>query len=365
MQLRILHTESSPGWGGQEKRILLECLKLKERGHWFAIAGQPEGRLGEEARREGLAFFPVKMRSSFDPLALLTLMHLAKRERINIIHTHSSRDSWLGGVAGRLLGVPAVVRTRHVSIPVSSNPLNLVYRLPKRVATTALCSRELILKATGLSPGRVLVIPTGVELERFNPALSGEPFRREFGLKEGEKAVGIVAQLRGSKGHEHFVSAAERICYTHNDVRFFIVGDGHWRQLIAEDIKRRGLEGKVVMTGYREDIPEVMAGLDLLVIASIRTDGIPQSALQAMAMGLPVVGTEVGGIPEVLAPSGAGVLVPPAVPEALARAVKELLDDSARLREMGESGRRFVAAGFSLERMLDETERLYREVLGR
>ncbi|MFQ6110871.1 MAG: glycosyltransferase family 4 protein [Nitrospinota bacterium] len=364
MQLRVLHTESSPGWGGQEKRILLECLKLRERGHWFAIAGQPEGRLGEEARREGLRFFPVRMRSGFDALALLELMRLLRQERINIIHTHSSKDSWLGGIAGRLLRVPAIVRTRHVSIPVSSNPLNLVYRLPNRVATTARCSRELILKATGLSPERVRVIPTGVELEHFNPSISGEPFRQEFCLGEGEKAVGIVAQLRGSKGHEHFVAAAGRICERRDDVRFFIVGDGHWRELIAEDIKGKGLEGKVVMTGYRQDIPEVMAGLDLLVIASIRTDGIPQSALQAMAVGLPVIGTEVGGIPEVLAPSGAGVLVPPGDPEALARAVEELLDDPSRMGEMGERGRAFVAEGFSLERMLDETERLYLEALG-
>ncbi|OGL61796.1 MAG: hypothetical protein A3J27_10035 [Candidatus Tectomicrobia bacterium RIFCSPLOWO2_12_FULL_69_37] len=361
--LRVIHTEASRGLGGQEKRILLEAVSLRERGHGVLLVGQPDGLLRREAERAGVPFRSVRMRFVCDPAALWGLLRVFRGERPDIVHTHSSKDSWLAGVAGRLLGL-TVVRTRHVSIPVSGHRLNWAYRLPHLIMTTAERIRRMLVEGGLCEPSRVKVLPTGVDLARFREGIPPRLFREELALADGVPAVGIVAQLRKSKGHGHFLQAARRLRDGGSNARFFVVGDGHWRDIFREEARGLGvLDGTVAFLGYREDIPEVMAGLDLLVIASTRTEGVPQVALQAMAMGLPIVGTDVGGVPEVLLPSGAGVVVPAGDPRALAAAVQELLADPARRARMGEAGRAYVRERHSLERMLEETVHAYEEVL--
>ena len=359
----MVHTEASRGLGGQEKRILLEAVSLRGRGHDVLLVGQPDGLLRREAERAGVPFRPVAMRFVCDPAALWSFIRLFREVRPDIVHTHSSKDSWLAGLAGRMLGLP-VVRTRHVSIPVSGHRLNWAYRLPHLVMTTADRIRGMLVEEGVCDQSRVKVLPTGVDLSRFREGIPPCVFRGEVGLPEGVPAVGIVAQLRQSKGHEHFLRAARLLRDRGSNARFFVVGDGHWRDIFREEARRLGvLDGTVAFLGYREDIPEVMAGLDLLVIASTRTEGIPQVALQAMAMGLPIVGTDIGGVPEAIRPSGAGVVVPVGDPPALAAAVEGLLADPSRRARMGEAGRAFVRERHSLERMLEETVHAYEEVL--
>ena len=361
--LSVVHTEASRGLGGQEKRILLEAASFIERGHEALIVGQPDGKLRKEAEEEGVPFEPLRMRASWDALALGGLVRLIRKRRPDLIHTHSSKDSWLGGIAGRMLGVP-VVRTRHVSIPVSPHGLNWVYRLPRRVMTTADLTRNLLIDSKACAPGRVKALPTGVDFRRFHEGVSGEGFRREAGLEAGTPAVGIMAQLRGSKGHEEFLAAARILKDEGCAAKFFVGGGGEGRATYEAEAARLGLlDDAVVFIGYRTDVPEVMAGLDVLVIASTRTEGVPQVALQGMAMGLPIVGTDVGGVPEALRPSGAGVVVPSRDPAALADGIRRLLRDPAAREEMGRAGREYARRWFSLDKMVDDTLTLYEEAL--
>ncbi|MDP7166381.1 MAG: glycosyltransferase family 4 protein [Nitrospinota bacterium] len=361
--LNILHTEASPGLGGQEKRILLEAAFLRKRGHRVLVVGQPESLIGREAGQSGVPYRSVRMRTSWDPVAFARLLSLVREIRPDVIHTHSSKDSWLAGLVGRLLGVP-VVRTRHVSIPVSGHPFNWAYRLPSRIMTTADLTRRMLAEAGLCEFSKVSVLPTGVDISRFNGEVSGASFRAEFGVPDGIPVVGLVANLRKSKGVEHFLAAARLVKEEGNATRFFVVGEGHWGEIFQEQAKQLGLaDGTVTFTGYREDIPEVMAALDLLVIASTRTEGIPQVALQAMAMGVAIVGTDIGGIPEAILPAGAGIVVPPGDPDAMAGAVRELIREPGRFEQMGASGRSFVGEHHTIEKMLDETEQIYKEVV--
>lgn len=361
--LDILHTESSTGWGGQETRTVLEAEHLTRRGHRVRIAGPPGSGIEREARRRGLPFFPTPIRSVLDPTAYLRLVRFLRREKPLILHTHSSKDSWLAGLAGRRACVPVIFRTRHVSIPVRPQRLNPVYRLPDRIIVTAAAIRNDLVGRCGLAPDRVVPLPTGVDLQRFGPHVSGRAFREEFGLGAKTPAVGMVAQLRGSKGHDHFIQAARLLCRRKPDVKFFIVGNGRRRALIGEKIRSEGMQERVTMTGYREDIPNVMSALDVLVIASTRTDGIPQAGLQALATGVPVVGTQVGGIPEIVLDGETGLLVRPGDARALAEAIETLLDDPARRERMGRTGAQIARARYSLEAMLDALENLYLETL--
>ena len=349
--------------GGQEKRILLEATSLIERGHEVLLIGQPDGELKREANQAGVPFEPVRMSASWDLSALGELLKLIRKHRPDLMHTHSSRDSWLGGIAGRMLDVP-VVRTRHVSIPVSSHGLNWVYRLPHRIMTTAEHIRDILVDARACAPERIKVLPTGVDFRRFHEDVSGEGFRAEMGLGKDTPAVGMMAQLRSYKGHEYLLAAARLLKDEGCGARFFLGGDGESRGAYEEEARRLALlDGTVTFMGWRADVPEIMAGLDVLVIASTGTEGVPQVALQAMAMGLPVVGTDIGGVTEALAPSGAGVIVPPQDPAALASGIRGLLRAPARREKMGRLGREYVRRWFSHDKMVDETLALYEEAI--
>ncbi|MGH7312323.1 MAG: glycosyltransferase family 4 protein [Candidatus Rokuibacteriota bacterium] len=356
----ILHTESSVGFGGQEIRVLGETRWLLAHGWSALIACQPGSRLFGEARAAGLPVAAVAMRSALDLPALLALRRLMKAHGVRLVHTHSSIDSWLATPAAKSLGLP-VVRGRHVTIPVLRRRA-LVYRLADRVITSGEAVKAMIAHV-GVPPGRIDAIAAGYDPARFNAGVSGMAVREEFGL-EGP-VVGLVANLRGSKGHRYFLEAARVVLADLPATRFLVVGDG----VAFEEVRRRvhelGLQSQVIMTGFRRDIPEVMAALDVLVLPSIRSEAVSQVIVQALALGTPVVGTTVGGTPEVVRDGVSGRLVPPADVPALAAAILELLHDPSRARAMARAGQALVQARYTIDATMARTTSIYSELLGR
>jgi glycosyltransferase involved in cell wall biosynthesis len=355
----ILHTEASLGLGGQELRILAETRWLRTHGWGALVACQPGSGLLGEAKAAGVDVIAVRMRGAIDLGALWALRRLMKTRAVSLVHTHSSTDSWLGALAARSLGLP-VVRSRHVSIAIRSA---LGYRLADRIVASGEAVRALVV-AAGVPPERVVAIPPGVDTTRFHPAVSGAAVRDELSLGPGESLVGLVANIRGSKGHNVFLEAAREILAAAPRARFVIVGDG----VGYEDVRRRvsalGLAERVTMTGFRRDIPEVMAALDVLVLPSIRSEATSQVISQAFAVGTPVVATAVGGSPELVRDGETGRLVPPDDAHALARAVLEILRDPARARAMARAGQATVAARLTLDRSMARTAAVYRALLG-
>tara|TARA_A100001037_G_C15153857_1_gene641880 strand:+ start:4678 stop:5772 length:1095 start_codon:yes stop_codon:yes gene_type:complete len=359
--LKIIHTEASEGFGGQEKRILLESLSLIAKGHKILIVGQPNSRLGKEAESRSIPFCKLRMRFSWDLISFFKFIFLIFKYKPDLIHTHSSIDSWIGGLVGRLMRIP-VFRTRHVSVPIKGHTFNLVYRLPRKIFTTAEVIKKLLISSKSCDPSKIEVVPTGVDTSVFNRDISKSLFKSEMQVPEETLLVGMVAQLRGSKGHLDFLEAIRQL--SSEKARFYIIGDGEGRDLYEKKAAESNLlNSRVFFLGYREDIPTVMAGLDLLVIASTRTEGIPQVALQSMSMGVPIVGTNIGGVPEVLFPSKAGLVVPSKDSMALANGIRILLKNKKIRERMGNMGQEFVDRNFSLEKMIKRTLFFYEEVI--
>jgi glycosyltransferase involved in cell wall biosynthesis len=186
--------------------------------------------------------------------------------------------------------------------------------------------------------------------------------RRELGLDQTTPLLGMVAVLRSWKGHLVFLQALRRVHEKHPDVRAVLVGDGPFRSVIQDAIRCHGLERHVLLLGHREDVAETLSALDVVVSASTAAEGIPQALLQALAMRRPVVASDVGGIPEVIRPGDTGWLVPPGDPQVLGEAILEALADREGGQRMGERGRKMVEAEYSLERMGERMETLYRAV---
>jgi glycosyltransferase involved in cell wall biosynthesis len=298
------------------------------------------------------------MRHAVDAPAILSLRRLMRVRGARLVHTHSSVDSWVATLAAKSLGLP-VVRSRHVTIPVSRRRA-LVYRLANRVITSGEAVKA-VLVAAGVPAGKIVAIPPGIDPARFHPGVSGRAVRAELGVTG--RAVGLVANLRGSKGHRFFLDAARAVLRHAPDTRFLIVGAGIGGEDIRRRVREMGLDAHVIMTGFRRDIPDVMAALDVLVLPSVRSEASSQVISQALAVGTPVVATTVGGSPELITNGTTGRLVPPADAGALADAILALLRDPVAAAAMAAAGGALVRARYTLDAAMARTVAVYDELL--
>lgn len=356
--MRILHTEASCGWGGQEIRILEEASGLIARGHEVSVACPPHARLYTEAGRFGVQV--VSMPIEFKTRAgFFSLRNYLSTHPFDAVNTHSSADSWLTGLAcATLQQAPAIVRTRHISAPVSGNLFNRwLYRRAARVVTTGESLRLQLLAALQLDPGKVVSVPTGIDTRRFSPA-DKTSARITLGLDPAKRYLGIVATLRSWKGHAYLLDAFSRLGQT--DVHLLVVGDGPQLPAIREKIAALGIDARVSLAGQQTN-PEMWLGaIDVFCLPSYANEGVPQALVQAMMCGLPIVTTPVGAILEAVTDSQSALVVPPRDAPALTAAISRLLDDPILGQRLGIAARKYAEAHFSREAMLNRMEEIFR-----
>jgi len=356
--VKILHTEASCGWGGQEIRILEESCGLIGRGHEVTVACPPHARMAEEAARYGVPVvpLPIEFRSFAGFFALRR--HLAAGG-YDVVNTHSSADSWLAALAcATLPRPPAIVRTRHISAPVSGNFANRwLYRQAEAVVTTGERLRRHLISRLGIDPTHVVSIPTGIDTERFRPPPDKAAAKAALGLDPSHRHLGIVATLRSWKGHLFLLDAFARLNLP--DLRLLIVGTGPMRAQIKEKVAALNLADRVILAGQRSDPEHWLQALDVFCLPSYANEGVPQAVLQAMLCALPIVTTPVGAILEAVQDGESALVVPPQDAPALAAAIGRLLDDPALAARLGEKACRFARADFSRETMLDKMSILF------
>ncbi len=347
--LRILHTESSLGWGGQEIRILTEARGVARHGHEVAIAAPPEARIHAEASAYGVEVVGL-------PIARKGLTGLASLRRFlasrpfDIVNTHSSTDSWLVALAGIFGNAMPIVRTRHISSPVPRNAATRwLYGRASRIVTTGEKLRLQVIEETGVDASRVISIPTGIDLAHFAPG-DAQAARAALGLPATAKIIGIVATLRSWKGHRFLLEAFARMARA--DAMLVVVGDGPVREATQRQAAELRIGDRVRFAGNQRDVAPWLRAFDLFCLPSYANEGVPQALAQAMACALPVVTTPVGSIEELVADGRTGVLVPPSDADALARALGALLDDPARARALGAAAHRHARERLGEEAMI-------------
>ncbi len=355
--MKILHTEASCGWGGQEIRILEESRGLAGRGHEVTVACPEHAPMTVEAPRFGVPV--VALPIEFKTVAgFLALRRFLARHAPDVVNTHSSADSWLAGLAcATLRNPPAIVRTRHISAPVSGNPLNRwLYRQAKGVVTTGESLRRHLLETLDLDPLRVTSVPTGIDTTRFAPADKAAA-QCALGLDPTQQYLGIVATLRSWKGHLFLLDAFAHL--ERPELHLLIVGDGPQLGAIRDKIAALGIGDNVTLAGQRSDPEHWLQAMDVFCLPSYANEGVPQAILQAMLCGLPIVTTPVGAILEAVSDNNTALIVPPRDAAALGAAIARLLDDGALAARLGEAARRVASADFSREAMLDKMDLIF------
>lgn len=365
--LHILHSESATGWGGQEIRIFQESQLLLERGHRVSLVCQPTSYLYKKSlaiSSPNFNCYPLLMKSTVNPFSIVSIFKILKKTKADIIHTHSSIDSWLVGSVAKLSQIP-VIRSRHISIPIKNMfPNNWLYsRIPRKIITSGEAISEVVKSVPGVNPGNVKSVSAGVDFRRFDFKINGIKIREELGVNPGQPLIGKIGVIRGWKGYNYLLKAAPIILKKFPDARFVFVGNGPGFEQTKSIAKSLGLEQKLTFLGHRDDIPEIMAGLDIQVLASFAGEGTPQVIPQAFAMKTPLVATRVGSIPEMLGQGKRGILVEPKNSVDLANGIINLIENPGIRNELAEKGYEFCRNELGVDRMIDETITIYEEAL--
>jgi glycosyltransferase involved in cell wall biosynthesis len=363
-RLRIVHTESSIGWGGQEIRILTEAKGMIERGHAVTLLTPASAMIHDAARSRGIPVVAIPMvKKSLSALVAMTRWLGAHRGEYDLINTHSSTDSWLAALASLWLRrAPPIVRTRHVSTPVSNNRGTrwLYTRGCAHIVTTGEALRTQLARDNGFDRSRMTSVRTGIDLARFRPMDRAE-CRRRLGF-DARPALGILATLRDWKGHDYLLDAWALLRPRFPGWQLLVVGDGPQRERLEARCADEGLAGTVRFVGNQDDVPVWLNSLDLFALPSFGDEGVPQSIMQAMACGLAVVSTPVGAIEEAVQRDRTGLIVPPKDAASLAQALAGLMENDARRRAMGQAGHAFAQEQFGIGAMLDRMEEVFRAV---
>lgn len=365
--LTIFHTECGRQWGGQELRTLEEVDRARDDGHAAWALVHRDGRMAEHAERRGTPHYRLSMRNSADPVGFAQMARLVWRHRPDVICSHNARDFYLAWPF-RAVGIP-VLRYRHISNTVKASwSRSFAYRhgASQVVATAKFIKRQLI-EHNDVAPERIRVIGEGVDLGLYNKSVDARAVRTELGLMPEHFVVGTVGMVRSDKGYHVIVQAAARLKDAFPHLRFLLVGgptrDGAYLESVQKTAEKLGVADRLIWTGWREDVPQLMAAMDLFVLASVGVEGQSRVIPEAFALGKPVIGSEVGGIPELVEDGVTGFLVPKENADALAAAITRMVQDEARRTACAEAGHRLALERLDIRRRMEESYALYRTLL--
>jgi glycosyltransferase involved in cell wall biosynthesis len=376
--IRVVHIITKLEFGGAQMNTLYTVEHLDREHFKVALIAGVGGYMAPRAKalQDTRCYFIPEMRRSISVLrdwrAFLKIRRILKKLRPHIVHTHSSKAGILGRWAAYAAGVPIIIHTIHGFAFSEYLPAwrNMLYVFLERI-TARVTTQFISVSRANIDEGKsrgilgehdAVNIRSGVDIRRFaNAKVDREEKLAELGIQNGAKVVAMVSCLKPQKAPLDFVRVARYVHRQMPDVRFLFVGDGEMRPMFEERVRESGLEDVVKLTGWREDVPEIMKSVDVLLLTSL-WEGLPQVYPQAMAAGVPIVGTDIAGADEVVHDNVTGILVPPRRIPKMGDAVVLLLQDDAMRRSMGEAGRRYLR-GFDRETMVEDQEALYYQLV--
>jgi len=363
---QILH---SLRMGGAEVLAVRLARQLADRHRFVFVCLDELGRLGQDLQAEGFRIEVLARRPGIDWRSSFRLARFLRREQVDLVHAHQYTPYFYSNLARFFYRRPSILFTEHgrhfPDYPrrkrIAVNRLFLKGR--DRVIGVGEAVREALISNEGICPERIKVIYNGVDLAPFQDGTGErEVVRRELGLEAGSLAIVQVARLDYLKDHGTAVRTIERVLQKCPRARLVLVGDGPEEPQIRELVRQRGLEPHVQFLGLRTDVARLLEAADIFLLTSI-SEGIPLTLIEAMAAGVPIVATRVGGIGEVVADGSTGLLAPSGDDSSLAQQILRLSENAALRQALGAEGRKRAWALFSEKKMHASYQQLYQEML--
>lgn len=355
--MRILHIDTETGLRGGEFQVLFLMEGLRDKGDENLLVVSEGSPLIEKVRPVTNYIVTIKPQRVFDILNMLRIYRFVKSSNPDIVHLHTSLAHTIGGIPARLCGVPIVV-TRRVDFPIRS--LFKYNHLADKIISISEAIKRVLLRG-GVREEKIVVIPSGIDIKRFDSIRNTNYLYREFQLLGVYPIIGTIAHLTDHKGHIYLLKAIPIILKQFPDSSFLFVGDGELKKPLKKKAEELRIDKRVIFTGFREDIPEILSILDLFVLPS-HLEGLCTSLMDALYMKVPVVATTAGGIPEVIEHKKCGLLVPPKNPSLLAEAVIQLLKDRGKRERFVDEGKKKVLEQFTTAKMVERTQNVYQQL---
>ena len=357
--IRVLHTEWSDGWGGQEIRIINEMKSLRNLGVEVFLACRDNSLIKQKALENNIKVFVLPFKGNADLFTIFKLIRIIKANSINIVNTHSGKDTWVGGLSAKLASVK-FIRTRHLSNPVKASRLNFINELADYIFTTGESIKSDMILNNRIRHEKIQSIPTGVDVSLFDPMrFNQKECKKLFSINDDEIAIGMVAVLRQFKRHDLFLKMAKDIImrFPDKNFNFLIAGDGPQKDSIISLIHELDLNKNVRLLGHVNQVPELFSALDIVILSSDSKEGVPQSVIQALIMNKAVVSTNSGSTEDLLYMNNFQLVETNSV-EALSLGVMHFLE-----KEQEVNTREYVESNFSLEVMSKKIVSVYNELL--
>lgn len=357
-KIKVLHTEWSDGWGGQEIRIINEMLAIREKGIEVFLACREHSQINKKAQEYNIKTFILPFNGSYDIKTIWQLYKIIKKHKIDIVNTHSGKDTWTGGIAAKLAKVK-FIRTRHLSNKINPSRFNFINELADFIFTTGESIKEAMIQNNRIPPEKIMSIPTGIDENIFDPKKYDRAIcRKLFGINEDEIAIGILAVLRDFKRHDIFLNIAKKLLNTQNKkFKFIIAGEGPKRKAIEQQILTLNLKEHVYMIGHIKNTAEFLKAIDIFILPSDRNEGVPQSLIQALMMETNAVSTDIGSIQDLYEKNN--FLISSPEEEKIYKNVSKLLQNSYIITR----NRDFIVKNFSQNEITKKITIIYTKLL--
>jgi len=374
--IRLLKVVPTLLCGGTENQAIALARSLHQQG--FALEVACLRRIGpfiKDISERGIPLAEFRISGFCSVSALVQKARFARhimKRRIDVVHAYSFYGNVFGVLPARLAATPVVIASIRDRGAYLTPMQKKVQRFVCRFADCVLVNAEAVkdwLTSEGYDPAKIVVIPNGVELHRFDVLPSRSQIRRELGVPEAAPVVMVVSRLARQKGLEQFLHATTTLAIRFPDAKFVIVGyanpaEQDYEETLKALADRLGMAGRVIFTGLRHDVPALLATASVAVMPSLN-EALSNVLLESMAAGAPIVATRVGGTPEAITDGVTGLLVEPGRPAELADSISRLLADPDLARRLGLAARQAIADRYSLEKMVSATEQLYADLLAR
>jgi glycosyltransferase involved in cell wall biosynthesis len=361
----ILFLSTSSGPGGAEQVISNLAASMDPSKYRGVLCVFRPGWLQERSQSRGVATFVIPTQGMTDWRWAFRFRNLLKDEQVDLIHAHEFDANVQGTAVANYLGIPLVATVHGKHYFWEKLRRRLAYRWVSRRATMVAVSEDLkrfIVENVGIASNRITVLYNGVDVPPTPAPADIEACRSEMNLPETDRVVGVVGNLYPVKGHQYLIDAIPAVLEKCPDTSFVFAGRGQLESELKHQVNRLGLSKRVHFLGLRQDIPRILALLDVFVLPSL-SEGLSMAILEAMMAEKPVIATRVGGNPEIVLDGETGLLVPPKDSHALAASLIALLKDRDLATQFGGKGRRRAERQFSLQTMVSAYQSLYDECL--
>lgn len=369
-KINVLHIIQNSKTGGVQKQ-LLNLLKTYDLSiiNPIVCSFRPKEEIGIEIEKLGLDFisFDSKRHYRFSPQIIMKLIKLMKQKKIHVVRAHKYRASLYGRIAARFAGIPVVITSVHGNyrkdLRLERRIANkILLRGTDRIVAVSESIKKDIVKYDKVDPSKVVVVYNGTDLARFSPDIKAENMRKSLSIKEDDIVVCCVGRIVPAKGLEYLIEAVSLLKKEIKNIKLLLVGGGWLLEKMKKKASECGVDDLTIFTGKRDDVPEILSCIDVFVMPSI-AEGFGNAIVEAMSMEKPVVGTRIGGIPEIIKDGVNGIIVPPEDPQALAKAIKDVIVNKPSTLKMLKQAKEDALSKFTIQGTARKWESLYRSLL--